>query len=370
MRYVLSFLLCFFAWGYTFAQYSEVQLDYDKSFLGQNQELPAEVDLLVVGKIPAVVAKVNISIYPEKGRTQRQPLYAASWKRPMGQSPTEYSLPIHYRLRGSSRYDILLTFFEELSTQDQRALKGDLTYQMEEYLKSQILVDGKEVDLNRRPKKLLAHMEDLLHQKLTKYQPGVTTADFIFTDLFLEQLIALEECEVPALPERQEAAINLMTEELSDYLSNTWYVLVDDRYLDNVPTESTKSGLSINAGFGGIGLGGDTEADLQYDASPYLGISFPLGNSAFSGKFFSNMYLGAGVMINNLERDDGTSFTGPVIGRPIYASIDYKLFQFVYLNAGAALLEREGMDGGSNTLLVRPFVGLSAKINLSIGFAK
>jgi|GEM_PF-4254259 len=369
MRYFILFI-CLLAGYITTAQYSEVQLDYDKSFLGQNQELPAETDLLVFGKIPATVAKVNISIYPEKGRTRRQPLYQASWKRPLGQSPTEYSLPIHFRLRGATRYDILLVLFEELSTQDQRALKGDLTYQMEEYLKSQIVVEGKEVNLNQRPKKLVARMEDLLRQKLTKYEPGVTTSDFIFTDLFLEQLIALEACEVPALPERQEAAISLMTEELSDYLSNTWYILVDDRYLDNVPTESTQSGISINAGFGGIGLGGDTEANLQYDASPYLGISFPLGNSAFSGKFFSNMYLGAGVMINDLERDDGTTFTGPVIGRPIYASIDYKLFQFVYLNAGASLLEREDMDGGSNTLLVRPFIGLSAKINLSIGFDK
>lgn len=354
----------------SFAQYSEIQLDYDKSFLGQNQELPAETDLLVSGKIPSTVAKVHIRIYPEKGRTQRAPLYEGSWKRPMGQSPTEYSLPIHYRLRSSTRYDILLTFFEELSTQDQRALKGDLTYQLEEYLKSQILVDGKEINLNQRPKKLLARMEELLRQKLTNYEPGVSTSDFIFTDLFLEQLIALEASEVPALAERQEAAVSLMTEELSDYLSNTWYVLVDDRYLDNVPTEATNGGLSINAGFGGIGLAGDTEADLQYDVSPYLGISFPLGNSAFSGKFFSNLYIGAGVMLNDLERDDGTTFTGPVIGRPIYASLDYKLFQFVYLNAGATLLEREGMDSQSNTLLIRPFVGLSAKINLSIGFAK
>lgn len=352
------------------AQYSEIQLDYDKSFLGQNQELPAETDLLVSGKIPATVAKVQISIYPEKGRRQRHPLYEASWKRPMGQSPAEYSLPIHYRLRGSTRYDILLTFFEELSTQDQRALKGDLTYQMEEYLKSQILLDGKEVNLNQRPKKLMARMEELLQQKLANYQPGVSTADFIFTDLFLEQLIALEACEVPALPDRRKAAISLMTEELSDYLSKTWYVLVDDRYLDNVPTESTRNGLSINAGFGGIGLGGDTEASLQYDVSPYLGISFPLGNSAFSGRFFSNLYVGAGVLLNDLERDDGTTFTGPVIGRPIYASLDYKLFQFVYVNAGATLLEREGMDSASNTLLIRPFIGLSAKINLSIGFDK
>lgn len=369
MRYftVLVYLLI---WNGLIAQYSEVQLDYDKSFLGQNQELPAETDLLVSGKIPSTVARVNVRIYPEKGRKQRQPLYEAVWKRPMGQSPSEYSLPVHYRLRGSTRYDILLTFYEELSTQDQRALKGDLTYQMKEYLKSQILLDGKEVNLNQRPRKLLERMEELLYQKLAKYEPGVSTADFIFTDLFLEQLIALEECEVPALSERQEAAVNLMTEELSDYLSKTWYVLVDDRYLDNVPTESTRGGLSINAGYGGIGLGGDTEANLQYDVSPYLGISFPLGNSAFSGKFFSNLYVGAGVMLNDLERDDGTSFTGPVIGRPLYASLDYKLFQFVYLNAGATLLEREGMDNQSNTLLVRPFIGLSAKINLSIGFAK
>lgn len=363
--------VCYLIWVVPgFSQYSEVLLDYDKHIFANNQELPAGVDLLVRGKIPSAIEYVQIAIYPEKGMESRNALHEGSWKKPMEQAGGEYTIPIHYRLRPSTRYDIRLAFYRAASDKEMRELSDRLRYQMEEYLKAQILISGTDIDLDERPKNIREKMESLIQQKLAGYHRALKRQDRIFSDLLLEQLNALQESEVPALKDRQEAALGLMREELIDYLSDTWYTLADERYLDNAPTEDKQGALSINAGYGGIGLAGDSEDDFEYDASPYLGVSFPFGNSAFSGKFFSNLYVGVGLMLNDLERESGQTFTGPVVGRPIYASFDYKLFQFVYLNAGAVLLERSDAEAPSNALFIRPFVGLSAKINLSIGFDK
>jgi len=66
-----------------------------------------------------------------------------------------------------------------------------------------------------------------------------------------------------------------------------------------------------------------------------------------------------------------------IVGRPVYLGLDYKLFEFVRFNAGAAFLEKTEMivsgaeAGQTNTkAFIRPFVGLSARIDLSIGFGK
>jgi len=352
------------------SQYSEVLLDYDKQIFANNQELPAGEDLLVRGKIPASIEYVQLAIYPEKGMESRKPLYEGSWKKPMEQAGGEYTIPVHYRLRPSTRYDIRLAFYRAASDKEMREIADRLRYQMEEYLKAQILISGSDVDLDERPKNLRDKMESLIQEKLSGYHRSLKRQDRIFSDLLLEQLEALQEAEIPALKDRQEAALGLMREELVAYLSDTWYTLADERYLDNVPTITKQGALSINAGYGGIGLAGDSEDDFEYDTSPYLGVSFPFGNSAFSGKFFSNLYVGVGIMLNDLERESGQTFTGPVVGRPIYASFDYKLFQFVYLNAGGVLLERSDAEAPTNALYIRPFVGLSAKINLRIGFDK
>jgi hypothetical protein len=352
------------------SQYSEVLLDYDKHIFANNQVLPAGEDLLVRGKIPSAIEYVQLAIYPEKGIENRKAIHEGSWKKPMEQAGGEYTIPLHYRLRPSTRYDIRLAFYRAASDKEMRSLSDRLRYQMEEYLKAQILISGTDIDLDERPKNMREKMESLIHQKLAGYHRALKRQDQIFSDLMLEQLNALQESEVPALKDRQEAALGLLREELVDYLSGTWYTLADERYLDDVPTEDKQGALSINAGYGGIGLAGDSEDDFEYDTSPYVGVSFPFGNSAFSGKFFSNLYLGVGLMLDDLKRESGQTFTGPVVGRPIYASFDYKLFQFVYLNAGGVLLERSDEEAPSNALFIRPFVGLSAKINLSIGFDK
>ena len=80
-----------------------------------------------------------------------------------------------------------------------------------------------------------------------------------------------------------------------------------------------------------------------------------------------------GVFTKNLEGDGGKEISGPLVGRPFYLGLDYKLFQFVRFNAGGAVLEEPelaGMDNSNKRIFVQPFIGLSAKINLSLSLDK
>ena len=75
------------------------------------------------------------------------------------------------------------------------------------------------------------------------------------------------------------------------------------------------------------------------------------------------------MFTDNFENDGGQKVTGPLISRPFYLGLDYKLFQFVRFNAGGAILEEPemdaaGMETGSNRIFLQPFIGVSAKINL------
>lgn len=159
-------------------------------------------------------------------------------------------------------------------------------------------------------------------------------------------------------------------------MGNTWSKLAISRYVDDYGTEKKQGFFSLSLGYGGVYLSGSWD-DFTYDAAPYAGIAFPLSNSTIAPKFLRNSSVVLGAFLDNFEDEDGNEVTGMIVGRPFYAGLDYKLFEFVRFNAGAAFLEKtetitSGPEAGqtSTQAFIRPFVGLSARIDLSIGFGR
>jgi hypothetical protein len=359
------------------AQYTEVSLDFESAYIGENNPLPAETNLLVSGAIPAYIDRVAINLYHHRGRDQRDPLHKAVWQRPLENTADSYSLPVNYRLRSSSEYDIEVLYYKSVSEQEREALLTSISSRLELYLDTQRQPNEPGIKWNQKPKRLLQDMNALLAADLQTYRRPRTAPDLAFSELVRLQLEKMEQLNVSKDSSAAESPIqqayqnlsSLMESELDRIVPERFYELADSRYLDDSPTEEKQGMLSISAGYGGAYFSGDLGENVDYDTAPFAGLSFPLGNSAFAPRFFSNTYLGFGVFLNNFEDRKGDALSGPIIGRPVYASLDYKLFQFVYLNLGATLLEKEQLDNSSE-LLIRPFIGLSAKVNLSLSFKR
>ncbi len=73
--------------------------------------------------------------------------------------------------------------------------------------------------------------------------------------------------------------------------------------------------------------------------------------------------------IDDFENNKGEKINGFLIKTPIYLGLDHRLFKFLRINAGATLLE-DGNSTQGNKILVRPFLGLCAKIDLNIGLGQ
>lgn len=357
------------------AQHVKVNLDFESSYIGQNDPLPAETGLLFTGAIPAYIDRVEVRILSFRGKDGRDPLHVAVWQRPLDNQDATYSLPVNYRLRASSRYDIEAYYFSSLQLAEREQLIERMQRRLLLYLDSHRSPGSFSLGWEERPPRLLRGMNVLLDEFMAPYRAALHTAPGEFSSLLQIQMEKMDNIKLPAdslgraagYAEANNLLERLLREELEGILPERLYQLVDSRYLEDCPTAAKRGSISINAGYGGVHLSGESQSDFDYGAAPYVGLSFPLGNSAFAPRIFSNTYIGLGVFVNNLESDAKQTFSGPVIGRPIYGSLDFRLFQFVYLNLGAALLE-ERRQASSNAILVRPFVGLSAKVNLSLSF--
>lgn len=366
-------LLLFFFPLLLSAQFTEVNLDFESVYIGENNALPAETNLLFSGAIPDYIDRVEIHLL--RPDSKRAPLHTATWQRPLGNTEAVYKLPVNYKLRSSSSYDIEALFFRAIDEDDREALIDNWASRLMLYLDSHRKPGKRGVDWEEKPSRLLRGMNALLEKDLSNYRAGLPGQQQQLSELIALQAEKMAKMRLPAdstaaaarLAEEDALLERLVADELARIIPTRLYELADARYLENAPTEEKRGAVAVNAGYGGVHLGGDFSKELQYDTAPFVGLSFPLGNSAFAPRFFSNTYFGFGLFLSKFEDAEGRELSGPITDLPLYASLEYKLFQFIYLNAGATLLERGNPDATS-TLLVRPFVGLSAKVNLSLSF--
>lgn len=355
------------------AQYTKVNLDFESAYIGENNPLPAEEHLLFSGAIPEYVDRVELNIYPHK--SNRSPLHRAAWQRPLDNQDGSYNLPVNYKLRSASNYDIEALYFKSLSPTERTQLLQRLSKRLRLFLDTKLTNEKRAIEWAEKPKRLREDMNQLLRADLNNYRTGVAAPELQLSELVALQMAKMAQLRIKdsldqvRLGEEEALLIELIDDELARILPERIFKMADARYLEDCPTEEKQGAIAVNAGYAGVYFSGDPGEDLDYGTSPFLGLSFPLGNSAFAPRFFSNTYLGFGLFLNEFESADEKELSGPITGLPLYASLDHKLFQFVYLNLGATLLEEPG-SGSRQELFVRPFIGLSAKINLSVRFER
>lgn len=386
---ILSLLLCLAPFITLFAQYTTVQFNLEKNYFNEGQPLPAERPLMFTGSLPAGAELLEISILPEKAKASKEALYTAIWKQQTSNNNGLYNLAVNYPLRSSSNYDFKFQFFRPMSANERAELGRKMAEQVIAYTDAGMRLGANKMTWASNKRRLLNGMNQLVEKALDNYRnpndvafPGFSVAIAKQLDqMDSESPLGKDSADLAAWQsrlEQQQAALHRqITTELDQIMTQNWLVLSADYYIDNYETEQKQRSFALNIGYGGVYLSGQFD-DLTYGDAPYLGLAFPLSNSNIAPKLLRNSSVTLGTFIQNFTDAEGNEVSGVVVNRPIYLGLDYKLFQFVRFNAGAALLESSraiidanGMElGMDRQIFIRPFIGLSARIDLSIQLGK
>lgn len=385
---LLLFALLLFSFSAATAQFERVQYDYEKNWFGENQELPAETSWMLSGVLPPDITIVAVEIYAKPAR-KKPPLHRAVWSKALGnQNQANFYIPVTYNLRGNSKYTLEIKYYRATTPVEMANLKRQVYNAARAYIQLNVVASRNDVELKQNPKMMIKDLNKLMNDGLVLFQNELNIPFPGFSDLVLNQLENMDELnlkksrfnilkndsttiennrKITYFKNQLENLQTAVKREIDQYLSYDFSILEISRLIPNYETEETRTVIPINVGYAAIHNEGGFDSNIDYDSSPYVGVSFPLANPNFSGKFWSHSSISAGVFINNLEFDNGYEYTGPLIGRPFYLAYGYKTAYFLRFNIGATLLEN---TNGNNTLLVRPFIGLSVEINLWLGLER
>lgn len=365
---------------------STVILDYLHGGFNENQPLPAEQYFVVKGAINPAVNMIRLDIL--RNSHSRDTLYSNLWRRAWGNSDADFVLPVHYKLRGNDRYTFVFSLYRSLSESEKVHFQEAVAKNLQAYIQGTMEVSNNKFTLQSPAKRMLSDMNQVVDRAFTYYSNGFLGRFPGFSDVVKNKLQQIsdarlrkakynvesdKEAYTPDVRRRyaeqlQSELLQICMSEVNPYISGDLSVLQDVRAMTNYPTEKTRTVLAVNAGYGAVYLSGDW-GDLSYDTQPYVGLSFPLGNHKFN-RFMGNTSISTGVFLRNFHDENNHKITGPVIGLPFYLGVGYRAFHFIRLNAGLVATSREKsniQDVKFDDVKLKPFVGISAELNLWLG---
>lgn len=368
------------------AQYATINYDYERNYFGENQPLPAETDIIFTGEIPEGIHMIEVSIYNDKGKEGREPLKSTLWRKPPNSNSGLFNAPVNYSLKSGKKYDITINYYKHLSDAEKEKVFQQLSSTLDAYLDQTLGVKKKTIKLNRKTREIIADMNEIVTTGLDFYRSPTVGTFPGFSDIVHQKIDNLESRKLSEGAhlydaEDKETARRMYRKSLTDDLKKMVHsevrfvmnhemgVLTDVRRIDDYRVEDKPSWFTVNVGYGGVYLDGKLDNTSSFGNAPYAGIGVPLSTSSVAPRFLRNASLSVGLFLKNFENDEREEISGPVFNRPIYAGLDYRIFQFVSLNVGASILEGTDENNDSD-IFIRPFLGVSARINISMSLGK
>lgn len=375
-------MLCNFA----IAQYETVDFNYEKSTFNNGQPLPAETYFELTGNISRAINMVEVQIYDENGYPERDPLYSKTWKRPFNNTTERFVIPLNYNLRGGDEYDFALLYFRKATESEVVNFRNELYGNLDAYIDQNLDFTQKRISLLKDTRSMVDDMNQIVSAAMTYYRTQINRDFEGFSDLVKDGIERVEDSkqnrvlgrkstESEKMARKKQLVDDLKTRvhaEVSYILNSGLQALADVKNVDNYKTEKTQTVFTLHGGFGGVYYDKSWKSDL-FASGALAGVTLPLGKKQFSSPFWSNTSLMVGVYFNDFRLDDNITATGPLLKRPYYLGVGYKFYRFLRISAGATLLENSGEINGqavSTSIYVRPYISLTADINLWIGLAK
>jgi len=383
-------IFCFFITAIQ-AQYSTVVLNYEKSYFGENQPLPAERYFMLTGITTPDVHYMEVQIFSAKGKDKRDPIYATYWKRSKDNNSPSFNIPINSKLNEGSTYDVLINFYRVITERERAKLTDNIYNTLDAYIDQSFQMSDRKMQLTNKRSQIMNDLNTIVTSGMSLYR-GRTQVKFeSFSDMVKMKLKQIEDIKLKKAGKlvgadskgdgrviaRTQIIDDLKTmlhNEVAQYLNNDLYVLHDDIYIDDYQTEKIKDAyyLAPHIGYGGIIFNKDPD-DFNYGSGMYIGLSFPF-TKASKSNFLSKTSLSVGAFVRNLSDQEDRTVSGPIFKVPVYAALGYRPFAFFRIQAGVAITEdtsTAGMVSGfQDRVELRPFVGISAEFNLWFNFGK
>jgi len=366
------------------AQYSTLVLNYEKSCFGENEPLPARKNFVITGVANANIPYVEVAIYEGEHKAGDLPVYTTFWKRDLNSNSPKFTVPINQHLREEKAYDVLVKYYRVATDGEQTALKANLFKTLDAYIDQSYKLSNSKIDFEKNAKKTVADLNEIVKIGMSQYRHRTRFTFETFSDVVMMKINQIESQSLKEVSNANAAngkdagtrvifrdkLINELKEmlhtEVSQYLNRELYIMVDDKFIEDYPTEEIQNSLPVNIGYGGALLNTNPEA-FNYAAAPYLGLSFPFGKEGSQSKFLQRSSLSFGVLLDQSLMDrDNIDYTGPIFNVPVYGALGYRAFRFIRVNAGVTVLE----NVSTSNIQVYPFIGVSAELNLSLSLAK
>lgn len=356
------------------AQMQTIQLDTRYMQFDYGRKLPAEQYFIINTEIPRSVELVKIQL-SDKDFEKKLILYESNWLRKENDEGTIAILPNYFELRSGRSYNFRVIFYRTIQETERQELREMLEVTFLSYLQSNIQQRGRRYRLLNSPSDLFNSMNLLLADGMVNYETNPGGSPHKFSGIIEDILRSMAKIRISNRTEPEhmsnsfEMLVKQVNNEVSMFANNYEYVVYDVVDIFNYPVERTINTLAVNVGYAGIYNSGNF-SDLNYYTGPYVGISMPLGNKVFSGNFWGNTYISAGVFMTNFEATNTAKVSGPFIKRPIYGSVGVRMLDFLVFQAGSTLLEEFNLSGDGKSLYLKPFVGLSIEFQIWLGFNK
>jgi len=360
------------------AQYKTLVLNYEKSSFGDNEPLPTRQNFIITGVINNNVNYVEVSFYSSRNEEMDNPIFTTFWKRDVSSKSLNFNIPINFKLREGKEYNVEFKFFRQTNDSDHKHLYKELNEAFGMYVSQAFKISDKKLDLVKKESRVVKDLNKIAHSIFERYRTRTAYEFEGFSDLVEMKLSQLNDAKLnkiskDATADQRMLYRNQLLEELNKLLNNEvgrfinsdLSVLADDKYIIDYPTEKTQNYLPLNIGYGGAMFSTDF-SNFNYGAAPYAGLSIPFGKEGGRSQFWSRTSLSLGAFLYNLKDQDDVEYTGPIFKIPVYASLGYRAYRFIRVNAGATFLE----NTTTNSLEIVPFVGLSLEFNVAVKLAQ
>ncbi|RZS96198.1 hypothetical protein [Cecembia calidifontis] len=366
----------------SFGQIKSIYYNVLANELNNSNPIPSEEPFFVKGRLPSGIEMVKVSVN-RAGKNENRAIFY-EWKKPFDFEVSEYELFISNPLRNNERYDFEFFFYGRAEEQQMQKVMTALHRNLEAYIRANMEVKSNGIKTNHSDPVLLSQMNQIVNDGLRDYQHFLGREFQGFSEIVRQKLdqkerLKLRRARFNVLGRNREdnakaayaeqyiqELIQLVQNESSQYLDKSLLALVDIRTISNYPTEKRANVLPLNIGYATIPLKRELPT-TEYLHGPYVGLSLPLGNKAFT-KFLGNASFSTGIFLTNFESSQGDRVTGDLIGLPIYAGLGYKMFQVFRLNVGAVMLNVEPANNiSSSNTFIQPFAGISLEFNLWLG---
>lgn len=361
-----------------FSQGRSVVFDLEKGWFDNGQALPSGTRWILNGEAEAGVQLVQVEIF-KNAKAKGKAIYQNQW-RSQDADVHFFSVPIQYSLQSNSAYAIRISMHRKLEDSEKESLHGRILNHSMAYLSNMLEMSKRKITLRSNATQVISGLEEIarMHLATLEFQ------EVRYSEMLKKSIRDLHQCKLRKAEYRMAGKVESGTGELRkayfeallkgirDQIATELEIRLNGQVLaqsqvflvKDYPTEKVPSALNIDLGYAGIYNSGSL-SQVSYAAAPYAGLSFPLWRTRSN-----DLSISTGVFLTNLDFQDGQgSISGPVVGRPLYVGVGYRLLRIVRLSAGAVALQasKSGSTVSLNSIYLRPFLGAGIALNVSAG---